>query len=196
MTTQPEIDARMAAAESEKFSESMRREAETVRALGMGDAARGTWGDMRGKALGAQMQHSTRAGFFQTFSKTFRMFLQSAILALGAWLAVQQEISPGVMIAASILMGRALAPVDQAIANWRVFIRAKRGARALQEFFAVTPVSDQKTALPEPKPKLLTAPHWINGAILSLDVALGTCLRMLASLPEPSRRISPGCRLT
>ncbi len=154
MTAQPEIDSRTAAAESEKFSESMRREAETVRALGMGDAARGRWGEMRGKALGAQMQHSTRAGFFQTFSKTFRMFLQSAILALGAWLAVKQEISPGVMIASSILMGRALAPVDQAIANWRVFIRARRGARALQEFFAVTPVSDQKTTLPEPKPKL------------------------------------------
>ncbi len=154
MTKEPEIASRTAAAESEKFAESMRRDSEAVRALGMGAAARGAWGQMRGKALDAQMQHSTRAGFFQTFAKTFRMFLQSAILAVGAWLAVKQEISPGMMIAASILMGRALAPVDQAIANWRGFIRARRGAQALQEFFAMTPVNDQKTALPEPKPKL------------------------------------------
>lgn len=154
MTKEPEIESRMAAMESEKFAESMRREAETVRALGMGGAARGSWGEMRGRALQAQMQHSTRAGFFQTFSKTFRMFLQSAILALGAWLAVKQEISPGMMIAASILMGRALAPVDQAIANWRVFVRARRGAQALQEFFAITPVVEPKTTLPEPKPSL------------------------------------------
>jgi len=154
MTKEPEIESRIAAAESEKFAESMRRDTETVRALGMGAAARGQWGEMRGKALDAQMQHSTRAGFFQTFAKTFRLFLQSAILALGAWLAVQQEISPGMMIAGSILMGRALAPVDQAIANWRVFVRARRGAKALQEFFALTPISEAKTALPEPKPKL------------------------------------------
>ena len=154
MTKEPEMEARMASAQSEKFSESMRRDAETVRALGMGSAARGRWGEMRGKALGAQMQHSTRAGFFQTFAKTFRMFLQSAILAVGAWLAVKQEISPGMMIAASILMGRALAPVDQAIANWRVFVRARHGARALQEFFAVTPQNEAKTTLPDPKAKL------------------------------------------
>lgn len=154
MTKEPEMESRIAAAESEKFSESMRRDAETVRALGMGGAARGRWGEMRGKALGAQMQHSTRAGFFQTFAKTFRMFLQSAILAVGAWLAVKQEISPGMMIAASILMGRALAPVDQAIANWRVFVRARHGARSLQEFFAITPLSETKTALPDPKAKL------------------------------------------
>ncbi len=154
MTKQPEIDARIRAMESEKFAESMRREAETVRALGMGGAARGQWGKMRGEALDSQMQHSTRAGFFQTFAKTFRLFLQSAILALGAYLAVGGEISPGMMIAASILMGRALAPVDQAIANWRVFVRARRGAQALQEFFAVTPMVEPKTGLPEPKPKL------------------------------------------
>ncbi len=154
MTAEPEIQSRSASAESEKFSESVRREAEIIRGLGMGEAVRGKWGGMRGKALEAQMRHSSRAGFFQTFSKTFRMFLQSAILALGAWLAVKQEISPGVMIASSIIMGRALAPVDQAIANWRGFIRARRGARSLQEFFAVTPVEEQKTTLPEPRPKL------------------------------------------
>jgi len=157
MTKDAEIESRIAAAEGEKFAESMRRDAETIRALGMGQAAKGVWGEMRGKALNAQMQHSTRAGFFQTFAKTFRMFLQSAILAVGAWLAVKQEISPGMMIAASILMGRALAPVDQAIANWRVFVRSRRGARALQEFFAMTPITEAKTSLPEPKPKLEVA---------------------------------------
>ena len=153
-TREPETQARKAAAESEGFVTSMRRDAETVRALGMLGHARRRWGAMRGEALQAQMRHAARAGFFQTFSKTARLFLQSAILAVGAYLAVQQQITPGMMIAASILMGRALAPVDQAIAHWRTFIRARRGRTALEQFFAVTPTADRRTELPDPEAAL------------------------------------------
>lgn len=154
MTAAPEIEARKAAMESEKFSESVRREAETVRALGMLGTATKLWGKQRGEALDAQMRHSLRGGFFQAVSKSLRLFLQSAILALGAWLAVKGEISPGVMIAGSILMGRALAPIDQAISQWRVFVRARRGSKSLEEFFASTPVAEQRTTLPTPAARL------------------------------------------
>ncbi len=153
-TLKPEIESRKATAESEKFAESIRREAEAVRALGMIDTAKKFWGQRRGAALEAQMRHSARAGLFQAMSKALRLFLQSAILAVGAYLAVQQLITPGAMITASILMGRALAPIDQAISQWRMFVRARQGSKSLQQFFATTPVLQQKTALPAPAARL------------------------------------------
>ena len=154
-TNRPEAEARQAAAVGEKFADSIRREAETVRALGMTASTLRSWGGMRGEALGAQMRHSARATFFQTFAKTTRLFLQSAILAVGAYLVVDGgQITPGVMIAASILMGRALAPVDQAIANWRGFVRAQRGRRALEEFFDAVPALPPRMPLPAPQARL------------------------------------------
>lgn len=157
MTLKPEIESRQANAVAEKYSESVRREAEAVRALGMIETTKAQWGKQRGEALDAQMVHSSRAGFFQAMSKAMRMFLQSAILAVGAWLAVNKEISPGVMIAASILMGRALAPIDQAIAQWRMFIRARQASGSLEQFFAKIPVTQSKTALPDPDARLTVA---------------------------------------
>ncbi len=154
MTVKPEMESRKATALAEKYSESVRREAEAVRALGMIETTKQQWGKQRGEALQAQMLHSGRAGLFQAMSKSLRLFLQSAILAVGAWLAVQNLISPGVMIAGSILMGRALAPIDQAIAQWRMFTRARQGSRSLAQFFATTPVSEPKTALPDPAARL------------------------------------------
>jgi len=153
-TLAPEKESRAATASAEKYSESVRREAETVRALGMIETAKAHWGRQRGDALVAQMSHSGRSGLFQAMSKSVRLFLQSAILAVGAWLAVKQEISPGAMIAGSILMGRALAPIDQAIAQWRVFIRARQASTALQHFFASLPVAEPRTALPDPAARL------------------------------------------
>jgi len=155
LTAEPEIESRSLSANSEKMAETFRRDAETVRALGMSGVVGNLWGKVRGEALEAQMVHSGRSGLFQTISKTLRMFLQSAVLALGAYLAVLQEITPGVMIAASILMGRALAPVDQAISQWRVFVRARRGAKSLVEFFSTTPVMDARTELPPPTGELV-----------------------------------------
>lgn len=154
MTLKPEMESRQANAAAEKYSESVRREAEAVRALGMIDTAKAQWGKQRGEALVAQMVHSGRAGFFQAMSKSLRLFLQSAILAVGALLAVRNEISPGVMIAGSIMMGRALAPIDQAISQWRIFIRARQASKSLEQFFATVPVSQPKTALPDPVARL------------------------------------------
>jgi len=99
--------------------------AEAVRALGMQAAVRQRWLSGREAMLSAQTKASDRAGTILSASKFARYLLQSAILGLGAWLAIHQEISPGMMIAASILMGRALAPVEQAVANWKGFLAAR-----------------------------------------------------------------------
>jgi len=153
-TRGPEHEARRASAEAEDQAETMRRESEIVHALGMGDAGMGKWTATRSDALSAQIKHSDRAGAWQTFSKTFRMFIQSAILGIGAWLAIQGEISPGSMIAGSILMGRALAPIDQAINQWKLFLRARRGSQSLTNFLKATPPPAAHIPLPEPRSHL------------------------------------------
>ncbi|MCP6307947.1 type I secretion system permease/ATPase, partial [Klebsiella pneumoniae] len=76
--------------------------------------------------------------------------LQSAILAVGAWLVIEQEASGGVMIASSIMMGRALAPVDLAISNWRSFAAARQSWARLRELFSQMPADAAAMALPKP----------------------------------------------
>ncbi|MFV0475539.1 MAG: ABC transporter transmembrane domain-containing protein, partial [Pikeienuella sp.] len=108
----PVAESQRASAQSEAFSEALRREGETVQALGMRGAALRKWRKFRELALTASVRASDSTGGYATASKTLRFFLQSAMLALGAWLAIQGEISPGMMIAGSIQMGRALAPIE------------------------------------------------------------------------------------
>ena len=81
------------------------------------------------------LQHiaSLRAGSIQAITKTFRLTIQSLVLGLGAYLAIHQEISPGVMIAGSILLGRALAPIDQSIGAWKQFVNARQQFKRLRK---------------------------------------------------------------
>jgi PrtD family type I secretion system ABC transporter len=87
-------------------------------------------------------------------SKAFRMFLQSAILGVGAALAVQQIITPGAMIAGSIILGRALAPIQMIIGQWRSFIQTQNAYKDLNEFYQNLPAPVQKQQLPNPIGKL------------------------------------------
>ena len=151
----PMAESQMASAQSEAFSESLRREGETVQALGMRGAALSKWRKLRAQALSLGVTASDSTGGYATASKTLRFFLQSAILAVGAYLAIDQVISPGVMIAASILMGRALAPIEQAIGQWSNIQRAKDGWNKLSELLAKTPEVPQRTPLPAPKGQIV-----------------------------------------
>ena len=119
-----------------RFSDEASRNAESIIAMGMLGGIAAYWKRMRDRSL-ATMQHvSERAEIMASISKTFRMFLQSAILALGAWLVIRQELSPGSIVAASILSGRALAPIDQFIGGWKQIKRARLAYRRLGEFMA------------------------------------------------------------
>jgi ATP-binding cassette subfamily C protein len=144
----PLSEATAASARSEALAEVLRREGETIEGLGMRTAALRRWGVLRTGALQAQIAASDATGGYATMSKTLRFFLQSAILGLGAWLAIQEVITPGVMIAASILMGRALAPVEQAIAQWSVMQRAFKGWEGLKTLLETTPPPGPRTELP------------------------------------------------
>ena len=133
------------------FVEQMRAGSETVQGLGMQDAVIARSGELRNELLDRSITVSDRGGFFFVTSKTLRLFLQSMMLGLGAWLAIHGLVSFGVMIAASILLGRALAPIDQAVAQWPQLQRVLAARRSLAELLEQTPPEQERTSLPTPR---------------------------------------------
>ena len=133
------------------FAEASLRNAEVLKAMGMLNGIQRRWIDRHAQGLALQARASDRAGVLMACSKATRMFLQVAILGAGAMLAIHQVITPGVMIAASILMGRALAPVEQAIGSWRHFVGARFAYRRLQALLVETPSPAARLKLPRPE---------------------------------------------
>jgi len=150
LTRRPEAEATVATMHGDAFAETIRQQGEMVQALGMRDAALDRWGRMRQRAMSAQMASSDRVGQFSTMSKTFRFFLQSAVLGLGAYIVLMGEMTAGAMIAGSILLGRALAPVEQAIGGWPLLLRARQGWAHLKTLLETTPDAAAPTPLPRP----------------------------------------------
>lgn len=136
------------------MSDQIRTEAEMVQAMGMRDAAFVRWQGARGEALQQQLVASDVGGTFSSMTKTIRLFLQSAMLGLGAWLVLQGKMTPGAMIAGSILLGRALAPVETALNQWPVVQRGRQGWKNLAELLGTVPVEATRTELPRPTAKL------------------------------------------
>jgi len=130
------------------------RNAEVIESMGMMGAIRKRWEERSDKVLSLQGAASDSAGIFTTISKTFRMIVQSLVLGLGAYLAVKQEISPGMMIAGSILLGRALAPIDQMVGAWKGFSTARTQYGRLSELLENIPEDKERMSLPEPKGEL------------------------------------------
>jgi len=150
-TTRQQLkDANTAAQGATQFANAVLQNAEVIRSMGMERALGERWLDRHGKMLDAQAGASDKAGAILTFQKFFRMVIQSSILGLGAYLAIQQEISPGIMIAASIMMGRALQPVEQGVAQWKQFVAARQAHERLKNLFANVPGDEQRTELPAP----------------------------------------------
>lgn len=139
-----------ATARSAHFVEQMRAGSETVRGLGMQDTVVARSSELRDRFLERAMAASDRSGFFGVTTKTLRLFLQSMMLGLGAWLAIQGLVTFGVIIAASILLGRALAPIDQAVAQWPLLQQALAARRSLARLLDETPPERPRTELPRP----------------------------------------------
>ncbi len=153
-TRQPSQEAVGLGRSAEWQSQQMREEAETIEALGMRGAGFARWQQARSKALEADISASDRAGGFRAATKALRLFLQSAMLGLGAYLVLQGELTAGAMIAASILLGRALAPVEQAIGQWELLQRASRSWKNLAQLLSESPPEPRHTALPKPAARL------------------------------------------
>ncbi|WP_339115461.1 type I secretion system permease/ATPase [Thioclava sp. GXIMD2076] len=143
-------EANRAAAEAEMRSTTMRTGIETLRGLGMSNELMARWQDARARALHHAMQAADRSGGFTQATKAFRMFIQSAILALGAWLVLQGMLTAGAMIAGSVLLGRALAPVEQTVGQWSAIQNAWMARKSLTKLLEETPEKPAPMALPRP----------------------------------------------
>ncbi|MGR3492472.1 MAG: type I secretion system permease/ATPase, partial [Shimia sp.] len=139
---------------AEVIGERMRGEGEMIQALGMRTAAFNRWAGQREAAMVAGMSAQDTGATFTATTKSFRLFLQSAMLGLGALLVLRNELTPGAMIAGSILMGRALAPIELAIGQWAVVQRARQAWGNLGALLSEVPPETEKTPLPRPAAKL------------------------------------------
>jgi ATP-binding cassette subfamily C protein len=151
LTRKQQAESSIASAQASSFAADIRNDAEAVIGMGMQSAVSARWQAFRDEALTTGVAASDRTGFFTTLTKTFRLFLQSAMLAIGAYLVLQNEMTAGAMIAGSILLGRSLAPIEQALGSWPVVQQALAGWRSLSDILEFVPSSKEKTELPTPK---------------------------------------------
>lgn len=180
----PQAEAGQASAQSERYSDQLKNEAETLQALGMSGAGFDRWQVSRRKALRKAILTGDIVGVFGSITKTFRLFLQSAMLGLGAWLVLQGELSAGAMIASSILMGRALAPIEMVVGQWVVAQRYNEAWDRLSILLSRVPQSPPRTPLPRPRALL---------EVESLSVAppgeQAAILRMVSFRLEPGQAV-------
>lgn len=126
------------------------RNAEVIAAMGMTDAIRARQEKASDEVLQLQTQASRKAGIITNVSKVFRMVMQSLLLGMGAFLALRQEISPGMVIAGSLLLGRALAPIDMLVGTWKAFSVARVQYDRLGQLLENTPAEPETMSLPAP----------------------------------------------
>ncbi|HEX2839997.1 type I secretion system permease/ATPase [Hyphomicrobium sp.] len=153
-TRKPAKDATKSSSERHAFSDAARRNAEVIQAMGLGRRMVGNWEKVNERYLVDQMSMSDAASGIGSVSKVLRLLLQSGILGLGAYLAIQGELSPGSLIAGSIVLSRALAPIEVAIANWKGFVGMRQSIKRLDTLLSALPAREVATALPRPKEKL------------------------------------------
>ena len=140
---------------SETLGAQIRSESEMVHSLGMRGAAFDRWQIARGASLDATIGAADAAGTFTALTKAFRLFLQSAMLGLGAYLVLREELTPGAMIAGSILLGRGLAPIEMIVSQWAVFQKGREGWGRLSVLLGNIPVEKTRTNLPKPAARLV-----------------------------------------
>ncbi|MDC0221438.1 type I secretion system permease/ATPase [Gammaproteobacteria bacterium] len=163
------------------------RNSEVIQGMGMGANIRGQNDKLYDEAGSEQAIASTSAGRLAAISKSFRLIAQSLTLGIGAYLAVNQQISPGMMIAGSLLLGRALAPIDLMVGSWRGFIEAKNQFNRLRVLLNAYPMDEDRMRLPEPTGKLsveqvIVVPPGSNAAAVkgvSLQLEAGESLGVI-----------------
>ncbi|WP_442892377.1 type I secretion system permease/ATPase [Ensifer sp. MJa1] len=165
------------------LAEASRRNAEVLAAMGMRRHLHEQWHEASREHIAHQQRVSDVVGGLGSLSRALRLMLQSAMLGIGAWLVIHGEATAGIIIAGSILAGRALAPVDLAIAHWRNFISARQSWRRLRQLLSRLPEEDAPMALPAPRSSLtvdrvaVSAPGTqrliVQGIEFQLDAGVG-----------------------
>ncbi|MEM7240810.1 MAG: type I secretion system permease/ATPase [Pseudomonadota bacterium] len=135
---------------AQSFEDVARTQAELIASQGMIGSVTNRWRKLRDAALESTLNSADITGFFTAFTKAFRLLLQSAMLALGAYFVLQAELTAGAMIAGSILLGRALAPIEQSIGQWPLVQKAASGWKTLKALLAEVPEPADTAGLPNP----------------------------------------------
>lgn len=154
LTKEPLATAGAKSIQSTQYANSCLRNAEVVEAMGMEGGLRRKWLERHMTFLSSQAEASDKNAVLSNLSKTLRMLFQSLILGLGGYLAIQQEITPGMLIAGSILLGRALAPLDLLIGSWKNFSGARQSYNRLNELFRKYPSVTPGMPLPPPEGRI------------------------------------------
>ncbi len=144
-------EAGKAAGKSLELAETAQRNAEAITAMGMLAAYRARWQKSNAESLSWQVLAADRLGTMSSLSKSLRLLLQSMMLAIGAALAIRGEISAGAIVAGTIIFGRALAPVEQAIGQWRGFVKARDSFAKLEALLHAHPRPPERLSLPKPR---------------------------------------------
>jgi ATP-binding cassette, subfamily C, type I secretion system permease/ATPase len=150
----PTKAATEAAVMRNSIAEASRRNAEALIAMGMASRIAARWGKANRQYMHSQREASDLGGGLSAIAKVLRMMLQSGVLAVGAYLVINQEASAGIIIAASIISARALAPVDLAIANWKGFAAARQSWQRLNQLLTVLPARMAPMPLQAPTRRL------------------------------------------
>ena len=138
----------------QRLTDASTRNAEVLTAIGLTKRLSSRWREANRAYINEQQRASDVAGGFTAISRVLRMMLQSGVLAVGAYLVIAQEATAGIIIAGAILMARALAPVDLAIANWQGFVKARQSWQRLSGLLAQLPAKQQPLRLPAPTTSL------------------------------------------
>lgn len=150
MSRQPAREAMGLAARRNDLAAASRRNAEVLVAMGMASRLARRWSETNEKYLSGNQRASDVVGGLGAAAKVMRMILQSAVLAVGAYLVIHQEATAGIIIAGSILSARALAPVDLAIAHWKGFVAARQSWHRLSRLLDKMPPLAAPTLLQDP----------------------------------------------
>jgi len=150
LVREPLTQSNEVAARNYTFTEMSLRNAEVVQAMGMMNGLLQRWGRDRNRVLERQALASDRAASMQSIIRFLRLAMQSVILGLGAYLVIERSVTVGAMFAASILLGRALQPVEQIVASWRNLISAQGAYRRIKTLLLAAPLRDPALALPRP----------------------------------------------
>lgn len=160
LTKPPLQSAGESAARNLRLAQTTTRNAEAVEAMGMARSVVSRWLRDNDETLRMQEQAADRSGVILAVTKFWRLTLQMLIMATGAWLVLQHEVTGGAMMAGSILMGRALAPVEGAIGNWKVMVNARDAWKRLNEFLSQPEPHPERMSLPPPTGQLSASNIW------------------------------------
>ena len=163
--------ATLQASQANQSAQATFRNGEVLQAMGMLGALRDKWSKEHNSALALQATASDSAGSVLATTKFFRMFMQIAVLGIGAYLAIHNEITPGAIIAGSILMGRAMQPIEQAVSNWKGFVAARGAYERIVKLYEEIGSEEQRMKLPPPAGNLslegvVAAPPGTNSPII------------------------------